>query len=130
VNLVGGGLDFLGVRYVVSHEAGHFFGLDHSKLNDALMYAQSESSDFIAPPVLHPDDVNAICVDYPTYRVVGECDFEPEHGFSPVCGGDVQAGCTIARRMPARPAAPAWMIALFATSALALRKRNTLRIAR
>jgi hypothetical protein len=130
VNLTGAGLDFLGVRYVVSHEAGHFFGLDHSKFDSALMYAQSESSDFIAPPSLDPDDVYAICADYPTYRAVGECDFEPERGFSPVCGGDLQGGCSIARRTPVRPIEPAWMVALFATSALVFRKKNARRIAR
>ena len=58
------------------------------------------------PPVLGADDQNAICLAYPTARVVGACDFEPERGYSPVCGGDIEASCAIQRRVPAKPFAP------------------------
>jgi hypothetical protein len=103
VNLTGNGLDFLGIHYVLTHEAGHFYGLDHSPDVSAVMFAQSNSSNFAMPPVLDADDENAVCLAYPTERSVGACDFEPESGYSAVCGGDIEASCAIQRRIPARP---------------------------
>ena len=106
VNLTTGGLDFLGINYVLTHEAGHFYGIDHSRDASAVMFAQSNSSNFAMPPVLGADDQNAICLAYPTARSVGACDFEPEMGYSPVCGGDIVASCAIQRRVSARPFGP------------------------
>jgi hypothetical protein len=106
VNLTGGGLDFFDINYVLTHEIGHFFGIDHSRDMSAVMFAQSRSSSFDAPPVLSADDQNAICLAYPTARAVGECDFEPEKGYSPVCGGDIEASCAVRSPPHERRGAP------------------------
>jgi hypothetical protein len=118
-------LSFTAVSYVVAHEAGHFFGLDHSADINAVMYSQSSFSDFGDPLVLTPDDQNAICLAYPTARAVGACTFEPERGYSPVCGGDIHGGCTIARAR-ASPRAPFDALALLtALGAFWIRARGT-----
>ena len=129
VNLVTAVLDFTDVNYVVAHEAGHFFGLDHSALEEAVMFARSAFIDEGAPLVLTPDDQNAICLAYPTARPVGACTFEPERGYSPVCGGDIEGSCAIARTPSRRSLVPDAVTALLALCALWLRARGTRRSA-
>jgi hypothetical protein len=97
VNMTVRWLDYLAVQYVLTHEAGHFFGIDHSSDPRAVMYAQSSASNFLSPPELSDDDRSAICLAYPTDRDAGACDFEPEKGYSPVCGGDLEASCSVGR---------------------------------
>jgi Matrixin len=81
--------------FVVTHESGHFAGLDHSPDFGAVMYFQY--SGVVASTIsLTDDDVAAICDAYPTSRVVPACDFEPPGGFATDCGGDVQAACNVA----------------------------------
>lgn len=48
---------------VVTHEVGHFLGLDHSEFKDATMYGyyNPTRSDIAA---LHPDDMQGICAAY------------------------------------------------------------------
>jgi hypothetical protein len=128
VNLVGSGLDFLAFATSSRTRRRRFFGLDHSHLRDALMYAQSESSDFIAPPSLDPDDAYAICADYPTTAWSARATSSRNAAFRP-CAAATSDGC--ASRHACRPARrPAWMLALLAASALVLRKRNARRLAR
>ncbi len=120
-------LDFAAVRYVVTHEAGHFFGLDHSSHLDAVMYAQSSFTSFTEDLALTPDDQTAICLAYPTARPVGTCDFEPERGYSPVCGGDMEGSCAIAR-VPTSNRVPFDAVALLAAlGAFWIRARGTRR---
>jgi hypothetical protein len=127
VNLVTAVLDDTDVRYVVTHEAGHFLGLDHSALEEAIMFARSALIDEGAPLALNPDDQNAICLAYPTARPVGLCDFLPERGYSPVCGGDLEGSCAMARRAPARSLLPDFVTALAALGALLVRAGGTRR---
>jgi Matrixin len=127
VNLTRGGLDFLGINYVLTHEAGHFYGLDHSPDASAVMFAQSKSSNFAMPPVLDADDQNAVCLAYPTARAVGACDFEPEMGYSAVCGGDIEASCAIHRRAPVTPLAPHALLFLAAFVLLCCRHGRRVR---
>jgi hypothetical protein len=130
VNLVESGLTYYGVNYVLAHESGHFYGLDHSKDTSAVMFAQSSFSNFDQPPELGPDDRDAVCLAYPTARSVGTCDFEPEHGYSAVCGGDIEGSCALAER-PAASRPGAGLFALLATlGAFLLRTRTMRRIRR
>jgi hypothetical protein len=84
-----GDLDF-----VITHESGHFLGLDHSPLPSAVMFFQYGGGAVM--PHLSDDDVDAICTAYPTARSAPACDFEPPKGYATDCGGDVIAACAIA----------------------------------
>jgi hypothetical protein len=96
-------LDAGSLRYVLTHESGHFFGLDHSIESSAVMFAHYTLPGPDAPdPILTADDVAAICAAYPTTRVATACNFEPERGFSPLCGGDVTGGCGVGARARGR----------------------------
>jgi MYXO-CTERM domain-containing protein len=126
VNFENTALDYFGAEYVVAHEAGHFLGIDHSALDTALMFERSSSSGFTDPPTLTLDDVSAICAAYPTSRPVSAtCDFEPEHGYSPICGGDIKGSCSISGSSRSRNLIEP--IALFALLALFLRRSRRAR---
>jgi hypothetical protein len=127
VNLTGPGLGFFDVQYVLTHEAGHFFGIDHSVDRSAVMFAQTTSSNFTAPPVLGPDDEEAICLAYPALRSVGACDFEPEKGYSPVCGGDLDASCALRGRARAARGLTETLFVLMAFGVLARRRKTATR---
>jgi len=75
------------LRSIMTHEAGHFLGLAHSPLKDAVMYA------FYQPgsTSLTPDDVSGICSIYPPDGTrntslgpvtADSCDDTPRHGFT------------------------------------------------
>jgi Matrixin len=83
---------------VVTHEAGHFFGLAHATDRTATMYA-SYKPGTTALRSLSPDDIAGFCAIYPneSTRVVSPavsanetiaaeaCDPTPRHGFSAEC---------------------------------------------
>ena len=114
-----GDLDF-----VVTHESGHFLGLDHSPDPTAVMYFQYGGGAVV--PQLSDDDLAAICTAYPTSRSAPACDFEPPKGYATDCGGDVIAACAVAPE-PLSPevtsspvaSSPAWIDGL-AIGAVAL----------
>ena len=124
VNIVAGGLDLDEVRYVMAHEAGHYYGIDHSADETAVMYEQSPSTSFGEALSLTPDDVNSICLAYPM-RTLGACDFEPEQGFSPVCGGDIEGSCAVSRCSARKPFGPDAFLFATALGALLLRAKIT-----
>jgi hypothetical protein len=74
---------------VLTHEVGHFIGLDHSPDFDATMYAGYEPGT-IEQRSLEPDDVLAACAVYPPTRDVA-CDPAPRGGLGDTCGGGENA---------------------------------------
>jgi hypothetical protein len=95
--------------FVVTHEAGHFFGLDHSAETDAVMYPQFSGAFTAAgaPSALAADDVSGICAAYPpTQASPVSCVFDPANGFVPECPGDSGSGCSVAP--PVAASAPDW----------------------
>ena len=131
---------------VVTHEAGHFFGLAHAQSPTSTMYA-SYKPGTTALRTLSADDVAGICAIYPstTTRIVSRppsgstdgtvttslaadtCDYDPRHGFTTVCSpassSSSSGGCTTS---PANVAAQPTVLAL-ASAALglvALRRRR------
>ncbi|HEY2405561.1 MAG TPA: matrixin family metalloprotease [Polyangiaceae bacterium] len=71
---------------ILTHEAGHFLGLSHTKVAGATMapgYTKGDTS----VRSLEQDDIDAICAAYPASRPVTAVDCTPLHGFSGVCGG-------------------------------------------
>jgi hypothetical protein len=87
------------LQSVLTHETGHFFGLAHSPLEDAVMYKTGDSNAGTAKRSLAREDALGICAVYtPTWtRTVstivddagttpaGACDPTPRHGFSSTC---------------------------------------------
>lgn len=116
---------------VVTHEAGHFFGLAHAQSPTSTMYA-SYKPGTTQLRTLSADDVEGICAIYPSTatRVVtspagaaqndaamtttiaaDQCDYDPRHGFSTACNAPAQdvkteSGCRTA------PGAPPDVLAL------------------
>lgn len=119
INLAG--LDAIDLRYVVAHEAGHFLGMDHSPNPAALMYSRYQPFGATGAPTLNADDIGTICAAYPPGRPVGVCDFEPERGYAPDCGGDVQGSCAV---RPAHPPATGSAALLVAAALFAYRVRR------
>jgi hypothetical protein len=56
-----GEIDFLSM---LTHEVGHFFGMDHSADVDATMYANYANNDRLAGRTLGQDDIDGICALY------------------------------------------------------------------
>lgn len=82
------------LQAILTHEAGHFFGLSHSKVSNATMNkmynVNAGDSTF---RTLSPDDRDGICAIYPPGdAVVGDCRGEgPRFGFSRYCHTPVEA---------------------------------------
>jgi hypothetical protein len=96
---------------ILTHEAGHFLGLAHSSMPDAVMYA-SYNPGSTSQRKLTDDDIKAICAVYPPGRVA-KCDTEPRGGFSPVCdtpADDGKTGICALGRGPADAAAPGALV--------------------
>jgi hypothetical protein len=124
INSFGFALNETSLSYVVTHEAGHFFGLSHSSDQAAILFA-SYTIDESRLPTLAADDINAICAAYPSDRVtLGTCDFEPELGYASDCGGDVEGGCHVAPHALARDWPRAASAFLILAGAALLRRRR------
>jgi hypothetical protein len=120
-------LSQINVQYVIAHESGHFFGLDHTPDPSAIMYFQY-GLDRVTAPVLQPDDIAAICAAYPPARVTPACNYEPPHGFALDCGGDVIGSCAVAPGVPSgRRSATAWMALLLLAAAAGRWRRRARR---
>ena len=86
------------LQSVVTHEAGHFFGLAHSADSSATMYASYKPGS-TELRTLSPDDINGLCAIYPdtSTRVVSAsvspnqtimaeaCNPAPRGGFTAQC---------------------------------------------
>jgi hypothetical protein len=86
------------VRYdlvsVLTHEVGHFLGLDHSDDPEAVMYWQYSQG--TVNRQLHQDDIDAICTVYPPDRKA-VCDSTPNGGLQDTCGPKPELkGCAAA----------------------------------
>jgi len=133
---------------VVTHEAGHFFGLAHAQLQTATMYA-SYKPGTTALRTLSADDVAGICEIYPsaTTRIVSRppststdatittslaadtCDYDPRHGFTTICApaaSSSDGGCsTSPENVTARPTV--LVVACAALGLVLLRRRRVRR---
>ncbi|XXX74521.1 matrixin family metalloprotease [Sorangium sp. So ce134] len=85
---------------VITHEAGHFLGLDHTLAGpEATMHARYDRSDPMNFRTLHADDIAGICQIYPPRDLsTEECNPIPPHGFSPDCAEDQAVACGMAPR--------------------------------
>jgi hypothetical protein len=113
------GFDFLSV---VTHEAGHFFGLAHATSNTATMFASYKPGTTTLRTITN-DDVEGLCAIYPSdkQRVVDvtvsstgmveadACSTVPRHGFTKKCEDPVppDKGCATAPSSSPSSSAPA-----------------------
>ncbi len=105
---------------VVTHEAGHFLGLDHSLVAGATMAAgyfpgQTDTRS------LEPDDLEGICAAYPEDRSFpGGRTCEPRGKYSPKCEGD---GCGCHHAGSDAPRSWMWLVAALMTGLAVFRRR-------
>jgi hypothetical protein len=87
------------LQSVLTHEIGHFLGLAHSPLPDAVMFADGDGPGSTTKRALTAEDVRGICaiyqpdgtrsvstlVDASGTTPEGACDPTPHHGFTATC---------------------------------------------
>lgn len=119
------------LEFVVIHEAGHFFGIDHSPLDSAVMFAEYSSRGIEDPRhtpeelMLTEDDIGAMCAAYPPDRPVSPtCDPEPRRGYASDCGGNVYGSCAIRRASAGARASWAASTSLAIAAALLAARRR------
>lgn len=115
---------------IVTHEAGHFLGLNHSLHNDATMYYSYRQFD-TSQRTLNDDDVAGICATYPEGReLLAGNSCEPIRGFIPECGDGVSnhGGCVYNFRLSTAPRLSSVLVFLALGGAAVLRRRAKLSI--
>jgi hypothetical protein len=119
------------LQNVITHEAGHFFGLGHSNVRTATMSARASVGE-ISKRDLSEDDRAGLCAIYGTSprQRCESSDFMPDNGFSPVCwtgqdqGPSSRGLCSVtAPGGVARPKLPGFGAALALLALLARRRR-------
>jgi matrixin len=96
INTQGGEVSVDALPFIITHESGHFIGLDHAPDPGAVMFYQYNRIPG-EPFTLTDDDIAGLCEAYPPSRSVPPvCDFQPPKGYATDCGGDVQAACAVA----------------------------------
>ncbi len=110
---------------VITHEVGHFIGIDHSRLYEATMYYGYNEGDTYQRD-LSEDDIEAICDIYPPDRAAS-CETSPKNGFGSLCAPedaplpfDPLASCSLAPASRAKT--PTLLVAL--ASAFILGRRS------
>jgi len=118
------------LRSILTHEAGHFFGLAHSTqacsddghdcptMNSVYRMGSDAFRD------LEADDVAGICAVYPVGRAATDNACTPRHGFSTDCGSTGHKGCSTALASPPRRSAGAFFTALMGLTLWVARKRR------
>lgn len=125
------GCDSLGVAdavdltNILTHEAGHFFGIGHSDDTGATMYGRAPRGE-TSKRTLAQDDIDALCAIYPpgSDALSSRCDHTPSGGLQLDCSATATSprtgGCSIA----AGPGARATSFWCWLAVCIALRARR------
>ena len=108
---------------ILTHEIGHFIGLDHSLDLDATMNAAYEPGS-IEFRTIEADDVAGACAIYAPERAA-RCETTPHGGLSDACGGETKGetgGCSVA--LPDDTGGLGALVALSGLLASRLRRRS------
>lgn len=120
------------LQAVLTHEVGHFIGLDHSRFENATMQANYDLAN-LGARTLSSDDVAGVCAVYspsaPLEGAAPSCPAStgPHHGFSQECGSDARAdgGClSLAGASPPRAPGPQLLGWLLGGALLLARRRR------
>lgn len=84
------------LQNVLTHEAGHFFGIGHSDVTTATMFPSSSPGE-VSRRDLAADDRAGYCAAYPEGRLPTACNFQPIGGQVNECGGGDGCGCSVIR---------------------------------
>ena len=100
--------DEVDLRNTLTHEVGHFLGLDHPEVEAATMYKEAEMAD-ISKRSLHPDDIDGICHIYPAEEdELPGCE-QPLPKDDDDDGGGGDGGCCATTHAPA-PTGMGWIL--------------------
>jgi hypothetical protein len=90
------GIEDFDLLSIMTHEAGHFLGMAHTRVTDAVM--QTTLPPRVVRTTLSDDDVAGVCAIYPPTTPKTTCDYAPLGGFSAQCGLDTVNGgsCSMA----------------------------------
>jgi len=105
------------LQSILTHEVGHFIGLDHTPANATMNAGYTEGT--TGQRILASDDEEAACAAYPPERNVA-CEPTYEGGLA-ICPVEEEGGCRVGAGRPARGFG--WLAAL--ALALGYRKRRT-----
>ena len=107
---------------IVTHELGHFLGLDHSADPDSTMAAGYEVGS-TTQRTLELDDIAGVCATYPPERDA-PCDPEPRNGLGDACSGEEGANGGCAVEAPSPHGGGAMRVSLAALIALGAARRR------
>lgn len=112
------------LQNVVTHEAGHYFGLGHSSVDGATMVYSVNNTNEVGKRTLEADDIEAICTTYPTGSLPAACDDSPWNGFAANlgCGDPIPKGCCSV--VPGAPTEAPRVVAAFAALLLCIAMRR------
>jgi hypothetical protein len=122
---------------ILTHEAGHFFGLAHTGHPEATMFATYKPQS-VSMRLLAADDVSGICAMYPTSGVrpttkgnvvADACGAVPRGALQGSCPAVASGCCSVATGAPAS-GTPAGIAGGGALLALILRRRRARRVSR
>jgi MYXO-CTERM domain-containing protein len=82
------------LQSILTHEVGHFIGLDHTPIQSATMNAGYDKGN-THQRVLDADDIDGLCAAYPPGRDA-TCRPEPRGGFGKDCPDEAEDGCRCA----------------------------------
>lgn len=105
---------------IITHEVGHFLGLDHSTDELTTMYKAYQAGGRSLRD-LSADDIAGICTIYPPGRVAENDDCGPRHGFRRECSAEEGCGCRVG---PARAGPTGAAVGLLTFALLLLRRRS------
>lgn len=109
---------------VLTHEVGHFLGLDHSTVDASTMRANYDLAN-LGARTLSSDDRAGVCSIYAPGTIAPGCPANtgPHHGFSRECGSDEMADASCLSLARSDPGGGPWLLAL-AIGALGFRRRR------
>jgi hypothetical protein len=114
------------LQAVLTHEVGHFLGLDHSTAENATMAANYDLAN-LGVRTLSRDDQAGICSIYsPLMDTEPSCpgDTGPRHGFSRECGTDARADASCLSLARGSTGAARWAWLALGWLALSFRRRT------